>query len=95
MWFGRLILFALLVVDWASDPYQGSCPSSSAWASTEAYSVSADYWEEIRKELASGAVPPDTAAAPAPKYSPLLSAAPAPRPDRAAELLYLYMTLLC
>jgi hypothetical protein len=97
MWFGRLILFALLVVDWASDPYQGACPQSSVWASTEAYSVSSDYREEIRKELAWGASPaalPDLAARPAPDAVFLL-AAEARRPDRADDLLYFYMTLLC
>ncbi len=98
MWSGRLILFALLVVDWASDPYQGACPSSAVWASTEAYSVSQGYRDEIRKGLASGAAPaafPELAARPAPADQPLPAALRAQRPGLADDLLYRYMTLLC
>jgi hypothetical protein len=98
MWFGRLILFALLVVDWASDPYQGTCPFSVVWASTEAYSVSSDYREDIRKELVAGAAPaplPDLAAAPSAEGGPPRSPATARRHRHAAAFLYLYMTLLC
>jgi hypothetical protein len=98
MWFGRLLLLALLAVDWASDPFQGTCPTSVVWASTEAYPVSLDYREDVRKELAAGAAPaalPEPAAAPAPVDWPALSPALTRRHGPAAEFLYLYMTLLC
>jgi hypothetical protein len=97
MWIGRLTLFALLVVDWASDPYQGTCPYSAVWASTEAYPVSLDYREQYRKELVAGAAPaalPDLAAVRGPDGWLLLSRA-TPPPGRAVDLLYRYMALLC
>jgi hypothetical protein len=98
MWSARLFLFALLLVDWASDPCQGTCPLSAVWASTEAYSVSADYREEIRKELVSGAAPaalPALTTAPVRDDRLLVLTASAARADRADDLLYRYMTLLC
>jgi hypothetical protein len=98
MWFGRLILFALLAVDWAADQPVPGCVFSPALSSTEAYSASADYREDIRKELVAGAAPaalPGPAAVPAPADEPLPSPATTPRRGQAAAFLYLYMTLLC
>ena len=98
MWPGRLILFALLVVDWASGPCQGACLFSAVWASTEAYSVSHDYREEIRRELTSGAAPAglsDLAAVPASADRPPLALVQVARAGLGDDLLYLDMTLLC
>jgi hypothetical protein len=98
MWFGRLILFALLAVDWAADQPVPGYVFSPALSSTEAYSVSADYREDIRKELVAGAAPaalPEPAAAPRPDDWATLSPATTPRHGHAAEFLSLDMPLLC
>ncbi|HZY83540.1 MAG TPA: hypothetical protein VFE78_01805 [Gemmataceae bacterium] len=94
---GRLILFALLAVDWAADQPVPGCVFSPALSSTEAYSASADHREGARKEIdsgAAGAALPALAGAPAPADFPLLAPAGAPI-RRHADLLRLYMTLLC
>jgi hypothetical protein len=96
MWPGRLILFALLAVDWAADPCQGACPFSAAFSSTETYTLAGDHREKIRRELAPAAPAPTSSR---PAFAPARdcwppSASTAPY-ARGTDLLRLYMTLRC
>jgi hypothetical protein len=46
----RMFLLLLLMVDWYTDPYQGTSPLSRPMASQEAYCHSLDYREAMDRE---------------------------------------------
>jgi hypothetical protein len=97
MWTGRLILLALLALDWGADGPVPGDPFSPPLSSTEAYPVSRSHREAIAKELALAAgpasVPPRPEVAPAPGDWPP-PPVPTPRHD-CGDILRLHMTLLC
>jgi hypothetical protein len=79
------LILLLLAVDWACDPYIGTCPWSAPWASTEAvcqsYSYRADVYRACEPTWCVDVSPPAPADARLPQATP-----DAPSPGRPAPL---------